>query len=259
MCSLISNEFTPHFICLSEHYTTTQNLSAISLDNYQLSSNFSHINHIGGGVCIFTRADLQYSICDVSQFCIEKMFGVCVTKLDLGNYYIIVICTYRSPTGNFFNFLNQLDLTLKYLCNTKTEFIICGDLNVDFSKDSNFKLLLSCLLQSYNLFHVVDFPTRFNKTSCSTIDNIFIDNSRVNLFKVLPIINGLSDRGAQYLTLNDVFLLNKGNNSICNKRLITKATISNFITMLKDESWSDIYSHHDVNKSFHSFLNSFLI
>jgi hypothetical protein len=113
---------------------------------------------------------LQYSTCDVSQFCIEKTFQVCATQLDLGNYYIIVICIYRSPTGNFFNFLNQLDSTLKYLYNTKTEFIICRDFNVDFSKDSNFKLLLSCLLQSYNLFHVVDFPTRFNKMSCSTID-----------------------------------------------------------------------------------------
>jgi hypothetical protein len=29
--------------------------------------------------------------------------------------------------------------------------------------------------------------------------------------------------------------------------------------MLKDESWSDVYSHHDVNKSFTSFFNSFLI
>jgi hypothetical protein len=25
MCSLISNKFTPHLICLSEHYTTIQN------------------------------------------------------------------------------------------------------------------------------------------------------------------------------------------------------------------------------------------
>jgi hypothetical protein len=115
MCSLISNKFTPHFICLSEHYTTIQNLSTISLDNYQLFSNFSRINHIGGGVFIFTRADLQYSACDVSQFCIEKTFEVCATQLDLGNYYIIVICIYRSPTGDFFDLLNQLDSTLKYL------------------------------------------------------------------------------------------------------------------------------------------------
>jgi hypothetical protein len=112
MCSLISNKFTPHFICLSEHYTTLQNLSTISLDNYYLSSSFSRINCIGGGVCIFNGADLQYTVCDVSQFCIEKTFIVCATQLDLGSYYIIKICVYRSPAGNFLNFFNQLDSTL---------------------------------------------------------------------------------------------------------------------------------------------------
>lgn len=36
MCSLISSMFTPHFLCLSEHFVTLQNLSTISLDNYYL-------------------------------------------------------------------------------------------------------------------------------------------------------------------------------------------------------------------------------
>jgi hypothetical protein len=126
------------------------------------------------------------------------------------------------------------------------------DLNVDFSKDCNPKFLLSCGLESYNLFHVVDFPT--NNTSCS-----IIDNCRINLFKVLPIINGLSDHDVQYLILNNVFSSNKGNNSICNKRLITEATVLNFVTVLKVEPWNDIYCHHDVNKSCNSFPNSFLI
>jgi len=47
MCSLINSMFTPHFLCLSEHFITLQNLSTILLDNYYLSSNLSCINHIG--------------------------------------------------------------------------------------------------------------------------------------------------------------------------------------------------------------------
>jgi hypothetical protein len=46
---------------------------------------------------------------------------------------------------------------------------------------------------SHSLFHVVYFPTRFSKTLCSTIDCIFMYNSKVILLKILPIINGLSD------------------------------------------------------------------
>jgi len=131
---------------------------------------------------------LQYSTCDFCQFRIEKMFEVCASQLDLVNTYIIIICIYRLPTGNFFNFLSQLDSTLKYLCNTTIESVVCGDVYVKFYKYSSFKLVLSCLLQLYNLFHIVDFSTRFNKTSCSTVDNVFIDNSS-HLFKVLSIIN----------------------------------------------------------------------
>jgi hypothetical protein len=112
MCSLISSKCIPHFICLSEHCTTLQNLSTISFDNYYVPSNFSCINHIQGGVCICNGADLQCTICDVSQFCIEKTFEVCVTQLNLGNYYIIIICICRPPAGNFLNFFNHLDSTL---------------------------------------------------------------------------------------------------------------------------------------------------
>ena len=111
------------------------------------------------------------------------------------------------PTGNIFNFFSHLYSTLKYLYNTTIEFVPCGNIYVKFYKDSNFKLQLSC-------------------TSCFTVDNVFVDKSS-HLFKVLPMINGLSDHDSQYLTVNNI-LLNKGYNLIDNKRLITKATISNF-------------------------------
>jgi hypothetical protein len=101
----------------------------------------------------------------------------------------------------------------------------------------------------------VDFSAWFNKTSFSPVDNVFIDNTS-HLFKVLPIVNGLSDHDSQYLTVNNLFL-NKGYNLIDNKMLITKATISNFVTILKDESWRDVYSHYDINKSFNPFLIHF--
>jgi hypothetical protein len=60
-----------------------------------ITSIFSCINHIGGGVCVFTGTDLPYTMYDVSQFCIKKTFEVCATQLDLGEYYIIIICIYR--------------------------------------------------------------------------------------------------------------------------------------------------------------------
>jgi hypothetical protein len=95
---------------------------------------------------------------------------ICSTFITMSSQTLLSdhVCIYRSAVANFISFFNQLDLTLKYLYNSKTEFIICGDLNVEFSEDSSSKLLLSCFLQLHNLFRAVDFPTRFNNNSCCT-------------------------------------------------------------------------------------------
>jgi len=78
---------------------------------------------------------------------------------------ISLLCIYRSRSGNFGEFAVQLDLILKYLYKSKVEFIICGYLNVNFLIDSSSAQQLTLLLQSYNLFHVIDFPTRTTKSS----------------------------------------------------------------------------------------------
>ena len=62
----------------------------------------------------------------------EKDLEICAIKLDLYKTNIVIIAIYRSPSGNYNYFLRKLELLLKYLCTIKTEFIICGDINVDY-------------------------------------------------------------------------------------------------------------------------------
>jgi hypothetical protein len=81
----------------------------------------------------------------------------------------------------------------------KTEILICGDINVDYLIDNDHKKQLSLLLNTYNLSHTVHFPTRIQNNLGTAIDNIFVDNSRLNSFTVSCIVNGLSDHGAQHL------------------------------------------------------------
>jgi len=72
------------------------------------------------------------------------------------------------------------------------------------------------------------------KVSISAIDNIFIDYSRINSFKVFSFINGLSEHEAQYLCGNNIFNQQTGNFRLVKKRLITKSAVSMFIEMLKN-------------------------
>ena len=91
----------------------------------------------------FSRKDLQVKTINLSQFCIEKNFEICSVQLELGTYSVIVLSICRSPSGTFYTFLNALDSTLRYLYKQKIEFIVCGDLNINFLLDSNYKLQLS--------------------------------------------------------------------------------------------------------------------
>jgi hypothetical protein len=121
---------------------------------------------------------------DVSQYCIEKVIEVCAVQIKIGNHLITLLCIYRSPSGDFGEFAVQFDLILKYLQKPKFEFM-CGDFNLNFFIDSSSVQQLRLLLQSYKLFHIIDFPTRMTKDSSSAIDNIFFFYyRRINSFQV---------------------------------------------------------------------------
>ena len=72
----------------------------------------------------------------------------------------------------------------------KLECIICSDSNVNFLINSSSARHLTLILQSYNLFHITDFPTRMTKISFSAVDNIFFDYTRINSFQVSSWLMG---------------------------------------------------------------------
>jgi hypothetical protein len=107
--------------------------------------------------------------------------------------------------------------------------------------------------------HTISFPTRIYHSKGSAIDNFFIVNTRLHSFFVSPIVNGLSDHDAQYLILKKVFSQNKSSGFPRKTRLMCLNSVSNFQEILKNETWVNIYEHDDVNDTFNSLLNTFLL
>ena len=85
------------------------------------------------------------------------------------------------------HFLSSLDTILNRLYNNSLNIIICGDFNINYLENSNNKLQLDSILASYNLPTVVDFPTRITTSSCTAIDNIFI-NEGINIDFFYPVL-----------------------------------------------------------------------
>jgi hypothetical protein len=99
-----------------------QELLHLTLSGYKLGSSFSHKHLQRGGVCIFVHKDLNVNKIDILQNCREKDMEICVVELETGASKLIVLSIYRAPTGDFNQFLKNLDDILKYLYKPKTEF-----------------------------------------------------------------------------------------------------------------------------------------
>jgi exonuclease III len=49
------------------------------------------------------------------------------------------MAVYRTPSGNFISFFSGVDNIIRLLYKAKSKFIICGDINIDYSMDSHKK------------------------------------------------------------------------------------------------------------------------
>jgi len=77
---------------------------------------------------------------------------------------------YRSPSGKFKNFIAHLGLILHTLHQPKVDFILRGNLNIDFLKDSDVVRQINVLLETYNRINTVTSPTTTGENSVTIID-----------------------------------------------------------------------------------------
>jgi exonuclease III len=87
---------------------------------------------------------------------------------------LIVLSIYIIRLGDINAFLKRLVAILKYLYSPKSEFIICGDININYLNENNRKQQINTLLKTYNLHPppTVNFATRVQNSWSTAIDNI---------------------------------------------------------------------------------------
>jgi hypothetical protein len=107
---------------------------------------------------------------------------------------------------------------------------------------------------TYNLSHTVKFATSIQSKSNTVIDNMFVDNIRINLSSISPIINYLSDSDAQILTIQNIYSTIIHFSLKQRTRLINNETIMNFKTVLKKGTWEFVCINKGPNQVSNSFL-----
>ena len=229
----------------------------IHLPNYSIWANYCRKTFLKGGVSIFVYRNLKYNTINIYEYNIDKDIEAYAIQLDSTFNKLCILAIYRSPGGDFTNFLKRLDPILQKLYNNKYNIVICGDVNVNYMTDNNHRSQLDAMLHSYILVGIIEFPTRYGLNSQTATDSVSIDTSTTGKCKLYPFINGLSDHDAQ------IVIVDKGEKKEkkCHnyiRRKINKHTIADFQLKLGHEMWEQAFDGNDVNKIFNSFLNIFL-
>jgi len=251
----------PHILCLTEHHLRQFQLQLITLDSYVLGVEYSRRSFLKGGVCIFIQKNLPFSIINTGKFCGDKELEACALRLDFLSFRIYIITVYKSPNGKFQHFIKGLDNIINKIYKPGVQLIICSDININDLTESKEKHELNNILSTYNLVSVINFPVRIKNNSSSTIDNIFLDTTKLRKYTTCPVVNGLSDHDAQMLELHVGNLKkNKHKHKTLIIRKINSNTINEFKDKLSNELWQGVFEHNndDVNSNFNSFLNVYL-
>jgi exonuclease III len=179
----------PHVLCFTEHHLNRYEIEHLCINNYTPGANYCRHTLKKGGVCIFVHNGLDFIGINLEKFCNDKDIEACAIKLLHNSYHICILSIYRAPLGNFTYVIKKLKTILNSLHNINTQYIICGDININYLVENNRKKILDALLASYNLFSTVYFPTRLQNNSATAIDNIFVDTSKFANYVILPLFN----------------------------------------------------------------------
>jgi len=82
-----------------------------------------------------------------------------VSITELVDYAYIIVCIYRSPDGNFWIFLKNLELIIQKIQPRNKKPLLCGDWNLNFMVNNKKLQELQNLLESYNMTNTVRSPT----------------------------------------------------------------------------------------------------
>lgn len=248
-----------NFICLTEHWLREYEVQSTIIQNFEiLSSNSRQIFKNGGtmiasssnnGFETRSRIDLQIENC-------EKHFETSAIEMRLKNRKskIVLLNLYRSPSGDIKMFFDKFEKVLNLISNEKSDFVICGDFNIDLNSNTIHKNKLMDLVKSFGAKSVVKQPTRIALGSSTLIDLIF---SNIGKCRTEVETIGFSDHSIVHLELSDVTEKCFQQFDVTKIRKTKSDNLNALESLLAEETWEEVYDSTNVDVKFNTFLEKF--
>ena len=203
----------------------------------------------GGGVAFYISDRVGWSIPNLAKN--DHIEYLCI-DVRLGRSTIRVCNVYRpdSPVEWLNHFTNVLDI----VSNTRHDFILVGDFNIDFL-DHVACRALKTILQSYDLTQHCDHPTRITNNSSTCIDLLITRNTNRYPLKSLGILDPSSDH-CQITATFGVAPKQKCIEKV--KWLYTSCEFNALNSTIRNHDWNFLSDQSlNINDKCKTFMNNF--
>lgn len=257
LIELLKDHGNCRFLCVTEHWKTSQQLVNYGIPGYFLASSFCRKGGGYGGSAIYAKLGVRNSVRgDLNKFAVESHFEICACEFRFDDVNILVMTIYRTPDSDVKLFMSKLEEVLSVVSNgnvNRQMLVIAGDFNINLLKEYSVKDDFNSLLKSFGVFPTIFGVTRKNKKNSSCIDNILI-NWEHNYSA--EIINSLiSDHTAQKLS----FSLKKPDPVYSLRRSFSVGSKNHFRNLLEMMKWDSVYDIPEcqVDQQWNCFMHLF--
>jgi hypothetical protein len=87
-------------LCITEHHLNTVQIQLVSLDEYNLGTEFCRQTYHKGD-CMFILKRYSFSVINIVKYCKDTELEVCALKLKFSIIKMCILTIYRSPRRNF--------------------------------------------------------------------------------------------------------------------------------------------------------------
>jgi len=168
------NTFTA-FVCTESKLELARNsVETFKIDTYT-SVRHDRIRE-GGGTIFYFKNNVTFSKIEFS-FSLPDDCEIHAYIIKIKHIRpIILVSVYNSSSVRKTDFLNALERTLASLRDFDYEKIILGDFNFNLLDKDSFTHSLFSFYKQFNLWQLIDSPTRVTEKSATLIDHIYVTN-----------------------------------------------------------------------------------
>lgn len=251
---LLNDHIECKFLCITEHWKSSEQLKSLSLKNFKLSASYCRDPGQHGGSAIYVHKSIKNvrQRNKINKLSSKSEFECAAIECDLNGFQIIMVSVYRPPTGNVTKFLDILEKLLISIISENKNILIAGDFNIDILKESGNRTDFLSVMQSFDLRQTIFTNTRVVHKSASCIDNIFVNFNYVNS----NVLNTyISDHAAQKLK----FHVEQTNKTLIYRRIFSDENKLSFLNILKEQDWLQIYEveRNNINRQWNKFMDNF--